>query len=159
MKKSIVMVLAALVATSATFALAGSPAGHDYLNIAWPKSYTNGTMYSSAGDTTNSYNLTAYNGLAKLIVFVSPDEGTYASTNADVVFLQHAAAATGTYSTVTDIAASMPSLGATGKVAVLTVDLETLKNWVRLGVKTSGVNESNSAHTVSAVLVTTHKND
>lgn len=157
MKKMIAGILAGAVMTVASFA--GSPAGHDYLNIAWPKSYTNGTMYSSEGDTTNSFNLTAYNGQGKLIVFISPDEGTVSATNADVVFLQHADAATGTYATVTSIAASMPTLAATGKVASVSVDLEALKNWVRLGVKTSSMGETNAAHTVSAVLVTTHKND
>ena len=157
MKKMIAGILAGAVMTVASFA--GSPIMHDYLNIAWPKSYTNGTMYSSEGDITNSFDLTSYNGLAKLIVFVSPDEGTVANTNADVVFLQHANAATGTYSTVTSIASSMPSLSTTGKVVAVSVDLETLKNWVRLGVKTSSMGETNAAHTVSAVLVTNHKND
>lgn len=147
------------VAMMASVAFGGSPIMHDYLNIAWPKSYTNGTMYSSEGDTTNSFNLTAYNGLAKLIVFVSADQGTVANTNSDVVFLQHASAATGTYSTVTDIAASMPTLSTTGKVVSISVDLETLKNWVRLGVKTSSMGETNASHTVGAVLVTVHKND
>lgn len=144
---------------TASVAFGGSPIMHDYLNIAWPKSYTNGTMYSSEGDTTNSFNLTAYNGLAKLIVFVSADQGTVANTNSDVVFLQHASAATGTYSTVTDIAASMPTLSTTGKVVSISLDLETLKNWVRLGVKTSSMGETNASHTVGAVLVTVHKND
>lgn len=157
MKK--ILIGAAALAMIASTAMAGSPIMHDYLNIAWPKSYTNGTMYSSEGDTTNSFNLTSYNGLAKLLVFVSPDEGTVANTNADVVFLQHASAATGTYSTVTALATSMPSLSTTGKVVAISVDLETLKNWVRLGVKTSSMGETNAAHTVSAVLVTTHKND
>jgi hypothetical protein len=152
-------ILIGLVAMTASVAFGGSPIMHDYLNIAWPKSYTNGTMYSSEGDTTNSFNLTAYNGLAKLIVFVSADQGTVANTNSDVVFLQHASAATGTYSTVTDIAASMPTLSTTGKVVSISLDLETLKNWVRLGVKTSSMGETNASHTVGAVLVTVHKND
>lgn len=130
---------------------------HDYLHIAWPAPYTNGTAYST-GSNTNAYDLTAYNGKAKLIITVSADEGTAAATSG-VVFVQQADAKTGTWSTVTALSAYMPTLNATAKVATINVDLETLKNWVRIGVTQSSLAETNCQHTVGAMLVAPHKDD
>jgi hypothetical protein len=103
--------------------------------------------------------VTAYNGFGKLIVFVSGDQGTVANTNTDAIVVQHAPYATGTWSTVTALTASMPSLTTTATVTKVSVDLETLKNFVRIGVKSSSTGETNCAHTVGAVLVCTDRND
>jgi len=150
------MVLAMAVAVAGV-ASAQMPTKSDYLQLGFPKQYTNGTFYS-AGSSTNGYNLTAYNGFAKLIVTVSGNEGTVASTNGTIV-LQHSALETGTYTTVTALSAYMPTLNTTGKCTVVDVDLETLKNWCRLAVNQSSMGGTNCAHTVGAVLVTPHRND
>ncbi len=155
MKKRLATICASMLCACAC--MAWDVGGKDYVVVAWPTTYTNGTFYSLGA--TNGYDLTAYNGIGKLIVFVSGDEGTAASTNADKVFMQHSNLETGTYSTVTTIADSMPTLGATAKVAKVTVDLETLKNWVRLGVTTHSLANTNASHTVGAVLVCPQKND
>jgi hypothetical protein len=156
MKVKLIAVAMAVVAFAGV-ASAQMPAKCDYLQLAYPKKYTNGTLYSAAS-STNGYNLTAYNGFAKLIVTVSGDEGTVASTNGTIV-LQHSALETGTYSTVTALSSYMPTLTTTGKCAVVDVDLETLKNWCRVAVTQSSMGETNCAHTVGAVLVVPHKND
>ena len=166
--KKIAMVIVALLC-GAMSVFAWDVGGKDYLVLAWPTTYTNGTFYSTgAGGTatcapaTNGFNLTAYNGIGKLLVFVSGDEGTVANTNTSTkVFLQHAAYATGSYATVSDavITNYMPTLNTTAKVARLTVDLETLKNFVRIGVQQSSLDETNCQHTVGAVLVCPAKND
>lgn len=168
MKRGKTIQIAAAVLGIAAAAVAGDVGQKDYLVIAWPTTYTNGTFYSTgAGSTatwapTNGFDLTAYNGVGKLVVFVSGDEGTVANTNTTTkVFLQQAASATGSYATVTDTAVTdyMPSLNTTAKVARLTVDLETLKNFVRIGVTQSSLGETNCQHTVGAVLVCPQKND
>jgi hypothetical protein len=157
MNMKVKLMAVALLVSVAGVASAQMPAKSDYLQLGFPKQYTNGTFYSAAS-STNGYNLTAYNGFAKLIVTVSGDEGTAASTNGTIV-LQHSALETGTYTTVTALSAYMPTLTTTGKCAVIDVDLETLKNWCRLAVYQSSLGETNCAHTVGAVLVTPHKND
>jgi hypothetical protein len=151
------MAVAMAVVAFAGVASAQMPQKSDYLQLAYPKKYTNGTFYSAA-TSTNGYDLTAYNGFAKLIVTVSGDEGTAASTNGTIV-LQHSALETGPYSNVTALSSYMPTLTTTAKCAVVDVDLETLKNWCRISVYQSSVGESPCAHTVGAVLVTPHKND
>jgi hypothetical protein len=156
MKVKLIAVAMAVVAFAGV-ASAQMPQKSDYLQLAYPKKYTNGTFYSAA-TSTNGYDLTAYNGFAKLVVTVSGDEGTVASTNGTIV-LQHSALETGTYSTVTALSSYMPTLGTTGKCTVVDVDLETLKNWCRIAVQQSSLGETNCAHTVGAVLVTPHKND
>lgn len=134
--------------------------GMDYLTIGTIQSYTNGTFYSTASNT-NAFNATAYNGFGKLIVFVSGDEGTVANTNVDKVFIQSAPYSTGTWATVTDSSVTnyMPTLTTTATVSKVNVDLETLKNFVRIGVTTSSTGETNASHTVAAVLVCPAKND
>jgi len=159
MKRLVILVIG--VALCAGVVLAQNPVKCDYLYIAWPTTYTNGTIYST-GSTTNAYNLTAYNGQAKLIVWVSGDEGLVANTNTSTkVFLQHAPYNTGTWVTVTDAAVTdyMPTLNTTAKVATASIDLETLKNWVRIGVTQSSLGETNCQHTVGAMIVAPHKND
>lgn len=158
MKKILGAMAVAVMAASVVFGAGADTTGYDYINLAHPAQYTNGTTYST-GTTTNACDLTAYNGKAKLIVFVSGDEGTAASTNADRIVLQHAAYATGTWSTVSALTSYMPTLGTTSKVATVNIDLETLKNFARIGVTTSSMGETNAAHTVGAVLVAPHKND
>ena len=139
-------------------ACAGDVGQKAYLNIAWPTTYTNGTFYTG-NTTTNGFDLTAYNGIGKLLVFVSGDQGTAASTNTDAIVLQHSALETGTYSTVSALTAYMPSLTTTATVTAVTVDLETLKNWVRIGVTSVATGGTNCSHTVGAVLVCPQKND
>jgi len=149
------------VALCACAVFAQNPVKSDYLNIAWPTTYTNGTFYST-GTTTNAYDLTAYNGQAKLLVWVSGDEGSVANTNTSTkVFLQHAPYNTGTWATVTDAAVTnyMPTLTTTAKVAQASIDLETLKNWVRIGVTQSSLGETGCQHTVGAMIVAPHKSD
>ena len=144
-------------------AMAGDVGQKAYLNIAYPRQYTNGTFYST-GSNTNAFDLTAYNGIGKLIVFVSGNEGTALSTNLDHIVIQQADARTGSWATVSALTADMPTLpltasSATSTVTAITVDLETLKNFVRIGVTTSSLAETNAGHTVGAVLVCPQKND
>lgn len=146
-----------MVFAVACLASAQSPQKSDYLQLGFPKQYTNGTFYSAAS-STNGYDLTAYNGFAKLIITASGDEGTVAATNGTIV-LQHSALETGTYTTVTELSAYMPTLTTTGKCAVIDVDLEKLKNWCRIAITQSSLGQTNCAHTVGAVLVTPHRND
>jgi len=136
--------------------------GKDYVTVATPLSYTNGTSYSTVANRyagTNGFDLTAYNGFGKLIVFVSANQSTdgQSVTNTDAIFLEHATYATGTYAEVS--LPGMPSLQATSQVAKVDVDLETLKNFVRLGVKSYCAVGSNASHSVGAVLVCPSKND
>lgn len=158
MRKTLVAVAGFVAVCAAALAGGvGDTTGYAYLNIAWPTTYSNGTAYST-GSTTNAFDATAYNGRVKLIVFVSGDQGTVANTNTDKVFLQEATYATGTWSTVTSIASSMPTLGTTAKVATVNMDLDALKNFLRIGVITSSMGETSAIHTVGAVMVSTDKN-
>lgn len=156
MKRAIQIAAVALMSAACVFA--GDTGGKDYLVVAWPQSYTNGTFYSTTASTNNAFDLTAYNGFGKLIFFVSADEGTVANTNtSDTVFIQHAETKTGVWSTVSAVVG--PALNTTSKVHTVSVDLETLKNWFRIGVTQHTLGETNCAHTVGAVLVCPQKND
>jgi hypothetical protein len=52
----------------------------------------------------------------------------------------------------------MPTLGTTAKVATVNIDLDALKNFVRIGVITSSMGETSAIHTVGAMIVSTDKN-
>jgi hypothetical protein len=152
-----ISILATAVVILAGTCFAQNPQKSDYLQLAWPVQYTNGTAYSPASGT-NGYDLTAYNGFAKLIVTVSGDEGIVTSTNGTVA-IQHSTLSTGTYTRVEDVSSNMPSLTTTGKCVVIDVNLEKLKNWARIEVYQSSLGETGCAHTVGAVLVVPHKSD
>jgi len=128
--------------------------GLDYL-VLMNKQVTNNTMYSGTL-ATNGYDLTAYNGKAKLLVVYSGDKGETAVTSG-VVVVQHANAHTGTWATVS--AVSIANMVATGKVQAINVDLETLKNFVRVKTDLLCGGDSNCAQQVQAILVAPHKND
>lgn len=164
MKKLIGIMVVGIVAAllSVGSVQAWDTGGKDYVTIATPLSYTNGTSYSTVANRyagTNGFDLTAYNGRGKLIVFVSADQDTAGQsvTNTDAIFLQSATYATGTYATVT--LTGMPSLKATSQVAKVDIDLEAVKNFVRLGVISECAAGSNASHSVGAVLVCPSKND
>jgi len=147
--KKLATIIAVLAAASA---FAWDTGGKDYVVIP-AKSYTNGTQYSDAID------LTAYNGNGKLIIFVSGDEGAVSATNADKIVVQHSNIATSGFTTVSALTSSMPGLASTATVTKISVDLETLKNFVRFAATSVGNGGSNCAHEVAGLLVVPAKSD
>ena len=123
--------------------------GLNYVEIQAPRAFTNGTTYTEAGGT-NAINISNYKGNAKLIVYASGNTTVNATTNSAIV-LQEASAATGTFATVSSVSISAPS-ATSGTVQTISLDLQALKKWVRLGVTLQGTNSLNQY--IGATLVT-----
>lgn len=130
---------------------------NEYLVIAAPANYTNGTMYSIAegAATTNGLNIGPYKGRGVIVVSGSADLTAVATTNVTPVFLQHSTSATGTYSTVSGV--TFAAMGTTGFVTTANVDTSALHNYVRLGVTLLGTNAVQ--RNIGALYVVPHLSD
>lgn len=130
---------------------------NEYLVIAAPANYTNGTMYSigQGAATTNGLDIGKYKGRGVVVVSGSADLTAHPTTNTTPVFLQHATSATGTYSTVSGV--TFQNMGTTGFVSIAYVDTQILHNYLRLGVTVLGTN--NVQRNIGAVYVVPHISD
>lgn len=135
MKKLFAIILGA----SALSAFAGlDTTGLNYVTIQAPRAFTNGTTYTESGGT-NAVDISSYKGNAKFVLTASGNTTVNAQTNSAVV-IQHANAATGTYSTAVTFTAPSAS---SGTIATASVDLGSLYKWVRVGVTLQGTNAVN----------------
>ncbi len=159
--KKVAAIVGAIVCTVASvFAVSvGDTTGYEYLNLAWPATYTNGIHYSTSatGNPTNGYDLLGYSGKAKLVLYVSGDIGTAANTNTITIKLQDSSATMANgFTNVSSVTLCAPA--STAKVYTANVDLDALKQYLRLSVTQSSLGNTNCAHSVGAVLVVTPKN-
>jgi LysM repeat protein len=158
--KRIGMILASLAAVVllAVQCFAGEDTSqNEYLVIAAPANYTNGTMYSIAegAATTNTLDISPYKGRGVVVVSISADLTGVATTNVTPVFLQHSTSATGTYSTVSGV--TFAALSTAAQVTTANVDTQILKKYLRLGVTLLGTNAVQ--RNISAVYVVPHLSD
>lgn len=130
---------------------------NEYLVIAAPANYTNGTSYSigQGAATTNTLNIGPYKGRGVIIVSGSADLTAHPTTNTTPVFLQHSTSATGTYATVSGV--TFANMGTTGFVSTASVDTQILRNYLRIGVTLLGTNDVQ--RNISAVYVVPHLSD
>ncbi|MFA5264846.1 MAG: hypothetical protein WC378_13565 [Opitutaceae bacterium] len=135
--------------------------GLEYLDLCELVVFTNGAAnywpVSTDGVVQAGTDISAYHGNAKIIVISGDNLSVNAISNMNVV-LQHAIAATGTYSTVSASVLAPFTLASTGQVQKANVDLDALHKYVRVLGTLQGTNTTISK-SISVLMVTPHLSD
>ena len=154
MKKLMLMV--SVLALVCSIGVAGEDtSGLGYIELCKPATFTNGiaNIYplTTNGIANNGVDISAYKGIAKIVVVSGPALTVNAISNSTLT-IQHAIAQTGTYSAATAAVAAFTLDNSTGKVQTASVDLDALHKYVRVQSTLQGTN-TDISRDVSVIMV------